>query len=56
MAYIIESCGDYKQGGCLYKPTSGIHSMDTQALETSDKPQKQNLRKSRPVNLAKPVT
>ena len=25
MGYIInQSCGDFQQGGCLYKPTSGI--------------------------------
>ena len=25
MAYTInQSCGDFQQGGCLYKPTSGI--------------------------------
>ena len=41
MAYIInKSGGDSQQGGCLYKPTSGIQCTP-EHLWTSDKPQKQ---------------
>ena len=41
MAYIInQSCGDFQQGGCLYKPTSGIQ-WTPKHLCTSDRPQKQ---------------
>ena len=41
MAYIInQSCGDFQQGSCLYKPTSGIQ-WTPEHLWTSDKPQKQ---------------
>ena len=41
MAYIInQSCGDFQQGGCLDKPTSGIQ-WTPKHLWTSDRPQKQ---------------
>ena len=41
MAYIInKSGGDFKQGGCLYKPTSGTQGIPKHSW-TSDKPQKQ---------------
>ena len=41
MAYIInQSCGDFQQGGCLYKPTSGIQWTPEHSW-TSDRPQKQ---------------
>ena len=41
MAYIInQSCGDFQQDGCLYKPTSGIQWTPEHSW-TSDKPQKQ---------------
>ena len=40
-AYIMnESGGDFQQGGCLYKPTSGIQWTPEHSW-TSDKPQKQ---------------
>ena len=46
MAYIInQSCGDFQQGGCLYKPTSGIQ-WTPEHLWTSDRPQKQALAKA----------
>ena len=34
------SCGDFQQGGCLYKPTSGIQWTPEHSW-TSDRPQKQ---------------
>ena len=41
MAYIMnESGGDFQQGGCLYKPTSGIQWTPEHSW-TSDRPQKQ---------------
>ena len=41
MADIInQSCGDFQQGGCLCKPTSGIQWTPEHSW-TSDKPQKQ---------------
>ena len=41
IAYIMnESGGDLQQGGCLYKPTSGIQ-WTPKHLWTSDRPQKQ---------------
>ena len=41
MAYIInESGGDFEQGGCLYKPTSGIQWTSKYSW-MSDRPQKQ---------------
>ena len=41
MAYIINQlCCDFQQGGCLYKPTSGIQ-WTLKHLWTSDRPQKQ---------------
>ena len=41
MAYIIDqSCGEFQQGGCLYKPTSGIQWTSKQ-LWMADRPQKQ---------------
>ena len=41
MAYIInQSYGDFQQGGCLYKPTSGIQ-WRPKHLWMSDRPQKQ---------------
>ena len=41
MAYIInQSYGDFQQGGCLYKPTSGIQRTP-EHLWTPDRPQKQ---------------
>ena len=41
MAYIInQSCGDFQQGGCLYRPTSGIQWMPEHSW-MSDRPQKQ---------------
>ena len=41
MAYIMnESGGDFQQGGCLYKPTSGIQWTPEHSL-TSDRPHKQ---------------
>ena len=43
MAYIMnESGGDFQQGGCLYKPTSGIQRTPKHSW-TSDRPQKQAL-------------
>ena len=40
MAYIIiQYCGDFQQGGCLYKPTSGFQ-WTPEHLWTSDRPQK----------------
>ena len=45
MAYIMnESGGDFQQGGCLYKPTSGIQ-WTPEHLWTSDRLQKQALEK-----------
>ena len=35
-----QSCGDSQQGGCLYKPTSGIQWTPEHSW-TSDRPQKQ---------------
>ena len=35
-----ESGGDFQQGGCLYKPTSGIQWTPEHSW-TSDRPQKQ---------------
>ena len=41
MAYIInQCCGDFQQGGCLYKPTSDIQ-WTPEHLWMSDMPQKQ---------------
>ena len=41
MANIISQlCGDFQQGGCLYKATSGIQ-WTPEHLWTSDRPQKQ---------------
>ena len=41
MAYIINQlCGGFKQGGCVYKPTSGIQWTPEHSW-TSDRPQKQ---------------
>ena len=41
MAYIInQPYGDFQQGGCLYKPTSGIQWTPEHSW-TSDRPQKQ---------------
>ena len=41
MAYIINQlCGDFQQGGCMYKPTSGIQWTPKDSW-TSDRPQKQ---------------
>ena len=41
MVYIInQSYGDFQQGGCLYKPTSGIQWTPRHTW-TSDRPQKQ---------------
>ena len=41
MAYIINQlCGDFQQGGCLYKPTSDIQWTPEHSW-TSDRPQKQ---------------
>ena len=41
MPYIInQSYGDFQQGGCLYKPTSGIQWTPKYSW-TSDRPQKQ---------------
>ena len=41
MAYIInESVDDFQQGGCLYKPTSGIQWTPEHSW-TSGRPQKQ---------------
>ena len=41
MAYIInQSCGDFQQGSCLYKPTSGIQWIP-EHLWMSEMPQKQ---------------
>ena len=41
MVYIInQSYGDFQQGGCLYKPTSGIQWTPEYSW-TSDRPQKQ---------------
>ena len=46
MAYIMnESVGDFQQGGCLYKPTSGIQWTPEHSL-TSDMPQEQALEKA----------
>ena len=40
MSYIIDQlCGDFQQGGCLYKPTSGI-PWTPKDLWASDMPQK----------------
>ena len=41
MACIInQSCGDFQQGGCLYKPTSGVQWTPKHSW-MSDRPQKQ---------------
>ena len=41
MAYITNQLyGDFQQGGCLYKPTSGIQWTPKHSW-TSDRPQKQ---------------
>ena len=46
MAYIINQlCGDFQQGGWLYKPTSGIQWTPEHSW-TSDMPQKQALAKA----------
>ena len=46
MVYIInQSYGDFQQGGCLYKPTSGIQ-WTPEHTWTSDRPQKQALAKA----------
>ena len=37
---ISQSCGDFQQGGSLYKPTSGIQWTPEHSW-TSDRPQKQ---------------
>ena len=37
---ISQSCGDFQQGGCLYKPTSGIQWTPEHSW-TSEGPQKQ---------------
>ena len=48
MAYIVyQSCGDFQQGGCLYKPTSGIQWTSKHSW-TSDRPQKQASAKADP--------
>ena len=48
MAYIInQSCGDFKQGSFLYKPTSGIQWTPEHSW-TSDSPQKQASAKADP--------
>ena len=49
MVYIInQSCGDFQQGGCLYKPTSGIQWTPEHSW-TSDRPQKQASAKADPL-------
>ena len=41
MAYIInQSCGDFQQGGCMYKPPNGIQWTPEHSW-TSNRPQKQ---------------
>ena len=46
MAYNMnESGGDFQQGGCLYKPTSGIQ-LTPEHSWTLDRPQKQALEKA----------
>ena len=46
MAYVINQLyGDFQQGDCLYKPTSGIQ-WTSEHLWTSDRPQKQALAKA----------
>ena len=46
MAYIMnESVGDFQQGGCLYKPTSGIQWTPEHSW-TYDRLQKQALEKA----------
>ena len=48
MAYIInQSCGDFQQGGCLYKPTNGIQWTPEHSW-TSDRTQKQASAKADP--------
>ena len=47
MAYIIQLCGDIQQGGCLYKPTSGIQWTPEHSW-TSERPQKQASAKADP--------
>ena len=37
--------GDFRQGGCLYKPTSGIHWTPEHSWK-SDRPQKQTSEKA----------
>ena len=42
MAYIINQlCGDFQQGGCLYKPTSDIQWGTAEHSWMSDRPEKQ---------------
>ena len=46
MAYVMnESDGDFQQGGCLYKPTSGIQWTPEHSW-MSDRPQKLASRKA----------
>ena len=48
MPYIInQSCRDFQQGGCLYKPTSDIQ-WTPKHLWTSDRPEKQASAKADP--------
>ena len=48
MAYIInQSCGDFQQDGCLYKPTSDIQWTPKHSW-SSDRPQKQASTKADP--------
>ena len=48
MAYITNQlCGDFQQGGCLHKPTSGIQ-WTPEHLWMSDRPQKQASAKANP--------
>ena len=44
---INQLCGDFQQGGCLYKPTSGIQWTPEHSW-TSDRPQKQASAKADP--------
>ena len=55
MAYIInQSCGDFQQGGCLYKPTNGIQWTPEHSW-TSDRPQKQASAKADPPTIDRGV-
>ena len=47
MAYINQLCYAFQQGGCLYKPTSGIHWTPEHSW-TSNRPQKQASAKADP--------